>query len=143
MRRRWSARPAALAAFALTLALASTAHAVCDIVPQPEILFQGETGSLNRVFAAPGERIQVTLDPSGCETGVAGFSTSPAPATIANFDGGDLMGWQEVGDHQFFVAEAAGGNPGGWLHGKEVGFPGPTSGAVAPAACGQATRIVS
>lgn len=53
--------------------LPPAADAVCDIVPQPTVLFRGATASTNRVYASEGEPIVLTRDPLGCDTGTPAF----------------------------------------------------------------------
>jgi len=47
---------------ALFLLLSAPASADCDVIPQPETVFRGAEGSLNRVFASPDDSVVVSLD---------------------------------------------------------------------------------
>jgi WD40-like Beta Propeller Repeat len=100
----------------LTLLLAQVAapdaFAVCDVIPQPETVFRGATGSVNRVFATAGERIQISVDPAACDS-----SSFDDPSDVAtDFESGTLEGWTKLGA-QTVTIEPAGGDPGAWLHG--------------------------
>jgi WD40-like Beta Propeller Repeat len=103
----------------LLLATATPALAMCDVIPQQVLAYRGALGSLDRPFAAPGDPIQISLDPAGCDPDGSGFASNTADVTT-DFSAG-LDGWQEVGfgSHQYFVHESTGGNPGGWIHGKD------------------------
>ena len=77
---RLSLSAALLFAFALVQLFPLEAVAICDVIPGVQSEFRGALGSLNRPFAIPGdegERIAITLDPSGCDIGSPGFLDLP------------------------------------------------------------------
>jgi cysteine-rich repeat protein len=63
----------ALAALAC-VGLARPAHAICDVVPQPEFAFPGATATSNRVYASQGDVLVLTRDAAGCDAGTPAFS---------------------------------------------------------------------
>jgi hypothetical protein len=123
---------AAAATLGLMLATATTARAICDVIPQPEVQFRGETGSLNRVFASPGDPVRVSIDTAGCEAGSAGFEAGASNDTLTDFESGTLEGWTEAGAHSSFLVFVGGGNPGAGLLGTDAGTSA-FAGAAAPA----------
>src|SRR5438876_10283440 len=54
------------------------ARSACNVIPQAERAFRGDLGSTNRPFAGPGEFVQVRLQPTGCDVGSAGFTSTAA-----------------------------------------------------------------
>ena len=65
---------AARALLALLLGLAAsaqTAHAICDVIPQPEASFRGAQGSVNRVYVTDGDPVTLSADANGCVSGNA------------------------------------------------------------------------
>src|SRR5882724_1341455 len=50
------------------------AHAACNLIPSASKTFRGALGATNRPFAAPGDFVEVAVDPSRCDTGSSGFA---------------------------------------------------------------------
>jgi hypothetical protein len=122
-----------VATLGLMLATATAAHAICDVIPQPEIQFRGETASLNRVFASPGDPVRISIDTAGCEAGSAGFEMGVNGDTVTDFESGTLEGWTETSAHTNFEADLV-GNPGWSLQAFDFLFCCTQfTGAVAPA----------
>lgn len=67
----------ALFTAAVIVTVSSYAHESCDVIPQPETVFLGATGSVNRVYATPGDNVRVSRDPAGCEATTPAFGADP------------------------------------------------------------------
>ena len=128
-----SGRLAPLLLVAIAMVLPLEARSNCNVIPQPETVFRGETASVNRVFASPGDPLRVSIDTAGCEAGSAGFTAAGIGATLTTFNGGTLEGWTSVGAHASFNVQAN-GNPGSALNGRDGGAGGTFASARAPAA---------
>src|SRR5688572_17802528 len=51
--------------------------AACNIIPSVSKIFRSNLGAANRPFAAPGDLVQVTVDPAGCDAASAGLAGGP------------------------------------------------------------------
>ncbi len=116
----------ALAVLASAL-LPSTAASYCDVIPQPETEFRGAAGSVNRVFASPGDPVRIALDPAGCESGTS-FGSA---ATLSDFESGGLEAWATFGTHAFFFNAGRNPPPGRVLFGGD-GSAGDVASLLAP-----------
>src|SRR5258705_11934037 len=52
-------------------------HAACNIIPSASKAFRSSLGATNRPFAAPGDFVEVTVDPQGCDAASTGFAAVP------------------------------------------------------------------
>ena len=69
----------------LLLLITGRAHAACNIIPSVSKAFQSSVGATNRPFAAPGDLVQVAVDPAGCDltsTGLLGDPTQEAVTIV-------------------------------------------------------------
>jgi len=80
---RRSSKRNGLTGVALALAIAlvgaagtRAAHAACNLIPGTSLSFNATLGATNRPFAAPGERLEVTV--RGCDRGSPGLTASAA-----------------------------------------------------------------
>lgn len=111
----------ALVVAVLSSSVANVASAICDVIPQPETLFRGESGSVNRVFATPGDTLELSVDTTGCEAGVASFEAGSVTQILSTFEPGTTDGWTGQGNQQSFEACSDCGNPFGALRAQDDG----------------------
>src|SRR4029079_11619129 len=57
---------------------AATAQAGCDNIPSAVDLFRGAEGAITAPYAIPGQRLQVRVRPTVCDSTSPGFGTPPA-----------------------------------------------------------------
>src|SRR5262245_17308472 len=66
-----------LALGTVVLAAAGRAEAACNIIPSVSKTFRSNLGAVNRPFAAPGDLVQVTVDPAGGDAASSGLPARP------------------------------------------------------------------
>src|SRR5438132_6457733 len=66
-----------LCAVASGIAGERDARAACNIIPSASTTFRSSLGATNRPFAAPGDLVQVSVDPAGCDAASTGIPASP------------------------------------------------------------------
>lgn len=57
-------------------------HAACNLIPSASMTFRGAVGAVNRPFAAPGDFVEVGLDPTRCDSRSPGFATDGADHVV-------------------------------------------------------------
>src|SRR5258705_5813775 len=61
---------------------AHRADAACNIIPSVSKTFRSSLGATNRPFAAPGDLVQVGVDPAGCDPGSPGLLGDPLQEAV-------------------------------------------------------------
>jgi len=61
---------------------AQRADAACNIIPSVSKTFRSSLGATNRPFAAPGDLVQVGVDPAGCDPGSPGLLGDPVQEAV-------------------------------------------------------------
>ncbi len=71
------ARRALLLATASILVLATYARSACNIIPSASTTLRSSLGAVNRPFAAPGDFVEVSVDPVNCDPASPGLTVDP------------------------------------------------------------------
>jgi len=80
MPQRWKPAVALIVLHVLAAWLAGAAHAACNLIPGTAKSFNAALGATNRPFAAPGERLEVTL--RDCDTASPGLGANAADHVV-------------------------------------------------------------
>jgi hypothetical protein len=59
------------------------AGAACNLIPSASKTFRGALGATNRPFAAPGDFVEVGVDPTRCDSASPGFSADGADQVVS------------------------------------------------------------
>jgi hypothetical protein len=62
-----------LAMISLMSLAAADVHAGCNLIPSASVTFRGALGATNKPFGAPGDFVEVAVQPAGCDIASAGF----------------------------------------------------------------------
>lgn len=66
-----------------TRPIVGAAHAACNLIPSATTNFRSTLGSANRPFAAPGEFVELAVDPTGCDAASPGLGPSAADHVVS------------------------------------------------------------
>src|SRR5207244_3677864 len=71
-----------LTSIALVMHGAPRVYGACNLIPSASKTFRSTLGATNRPFAAPGDFVELRVDPSNCDAASLGFPADPLQQVV-------------------------------------------------------------